>query len=104
MTLGPLIASAFTACDVVLDVFTLTSEVLYTHVRAWEELIRAREIAPATITIRMLVPSDDLLLPFPYALDDRATTGRRSVFGASGSTTRPISSVAFRNWTGTSTA
>ncbi|MFF0017749.1 GntR family transcriptional regulator [Streptomyces sp. NPDC005374] len=72
VTLGPLIASAFTARDVVLDVFTLTSEVLYTHVRAQEELIRAREIQPTTITIRMLVPSDDLPLPFPYAPDDRA--------------------------------
>jgi DNA-binding transcriptional regulator YhcF (GntR family) len=72
VTLGPLIASAFTARDVALDVFTLTSEVLYTHVRAQEELIRAREIRPATITIRMLVPSEEQPLPFPYARADRA--------------------------------
>lgn len=72
VTLGPLIASAFTARDVALDVFTLTSEVLYTHVRAQEELIRAREIRPASIAIRMLVPSDDQPLPFPYAPGDRA--------------------------------
>ncbi|MCX5256191.1 GntR family transcriptional regulator [Streptomyces canus] len=72
VTLGPLIAAAFKASDVALDVFTLTSEVLYTHVRAQEELIRAGEISPATITIRMLVPSDDQPLPFPYALADRS--------------------------------
>jgi DNA-binding transcriptional regulator YhcF (GntR family) len=67
VTLGPLIAAAFKADDVALDVFTLTSEVLYTHVRAQEELIRAGEISPRTITIRMLVPSDDVPLPYPYA-------------------------------------
>ncbi|MDT0485150.1 GntR family transcriptional regulator [Streptomyces doebereineriae] len=71
LTLGPLIAAAFKASHVALDVFTLTSEVLYTHVRAQEELIRAGEIRPATITIRMLVPSDDQPLPFPYARGDR---------------------------------
>jgi DNA-binding transcriptional regulator YhcF (GntR family) len=70
VTLGPLIAAAFKASDVALDVFTLTSEVLYTHVRAQEELIRAGEIRPATITIRMLVPSDGQPLPFPYAPGD----------------------------------
>ncbi|MFF1723390.1 GntR family transcriptional regulator [Streptomyces sviceus] len=70
VTLGPLIASAFAAPDVTLDVFTLTSEVLYTHVRVQEERIRAREIRPATITIRMMTPSDDQPMPFPYALDD----------------------------------
>ncbi|KUN60542.1 GntR family transcriptional regulator [Streptomyces griseorubiginosus] len=67
VTLGPLIAAAFRAPDVSLDAFTLTSEVLYTHVRVQEELIRAREIRPATITVRMLVPDDDQPMPFPYA-------------------------------------
>lgn len=75
VTLGPLIASAFTARDVTLDVFTIMLEVLYTHVRAQEELIRVREIRSATIAIRLLVPSDDQLLSFPYAqlapADDR---------------------------------
>lgn len=71
VTLGPLIAAAFKAKDVSLDVFTLTSEVLYTHVRVQEELIRAREIRPAKITIRMLVPEDHQPMPFPYAPDDR---------------------------------
>ncbi|MFF7645410.1 GntR family transcriptional regulator [Streptomyces canus] len=67
VALGPLIASAFTARDITLDVFTLTSEVLYTHMCAQEELIRAGEISPATITLRMLVPSDDVRLPYPHA-------------------------------------
>ncbi|MEU0412291.1 GntR family transcriptional regulator [Streptomyces griseorubiginosus] len=71
VTLGSLIAAAFTAPHVTLDAFTLTSEVLYTHVRAQEELIRAGEIRPTTITIRMLVPAEDQPLPFPYAKDDR---------------------------------
>ncbi|MCX4859207.1 GntR family transcriptional regulator [Streptomyces canus] len=69
VTLGPLIAAAFAAPDVTLDVFTLTSEVLYTHVRVQEERIRAREIRPATITIRMLTPPDGQRLPFPCAPD-----------------------------------
>jgi len=69
VTLGPLIATAFKAKDVSLDVFTLTSEVLYTHVRVQEELIRARAIRPGKITIRMLVPDDDQPMPFPYAPD-----------------------------------
>jgi DNA-binding transcriptional regulator YhcF (GntR family) len=71
VTLGPLIEAAFAAPEVTLDVFTLTSEVLYTHVRVQEERIRARAIRPTTITIRMLTPSDDHPLPFPYAVDDR---------------------------------
>jgi len=70
VTLGPLIAAAFEARDVALDAFTLTSEVLYTHVRVQEERIRAGEISPATITIRMLVPSDEAPSPFPFAPDD----------------------------------
>lgn len=72
VTLGPLVAAAFEAPDVTLDVFTLTSEVLYTHVRVQEERIRAREIGPATITIRMLTPPDDQVLPYPYAPADPA--------------------------------
>ncbi|MFK4099925.1 GntR family transcriptional regulator [Streptomyces sp. NPDC019531] len=71
VTLGPLIAAAFEARDVALDAFTLTSEVLYTHVRVQQERIRVGEISPATITIRMLVPSDEPPPPFPFALGDR---------------------------------
>ncbi|WP_151484216.1 winged helix-turn-helix domain-containing protein [Streptomyces albicerus] len=73
MTLGDLIGEAFKAPEVALDVFTLTSESLDTHVGAQEERIRAGVIdSPRSITIRMLLPSDDLRLPYPIVQGDPA--------------------------------
>ncbi|TCR21342.1 GntR family transcriptional regulator [Streptomyces sp. BK205] len=84
VALGPLIAAAFTAPHVTLDAFTLTSEVLYTHLRAQEELIRAHEIRPpTTITVRMMVPSEDQPPPFPFVRgapdDDRPQKHLRGI-------------------------
>ncbi|NEB03883.1 winged helix-turn-helix domain-containing protein [Streptomyces sp. SID13726] len=64
VTLGPLIGHAFEQPDVRLDVFTLTSESLDTHIRVQAERIRAGAITPQSIALRMLVPSEEL--PAPY--------------------------------------
>ncbi|MFD0253234.1 GntR family transcriptional regulator [Streptomyces sp. NPDC127113] len=65
VSLGPFVARAFDRPDVRLDVFTLTSESLDAHIRLQAERIRTGEIAPAGITLRMLLPSEGLELPYP---------------------------------------
>ncbi|MFE0206480.1 GntR family transcriptional regulator [Streptomyces sp. NPDC058985] len=65
VSLGPFVARAFDRPDVRLDVFTLTSESLDAHIRLQAERIRAEEIEPAGITLRMLLPSEGLELPYP---------------------------------------
>ncbi|MFE8963318.1 GntR family transcriptional regulator [Streptomyces iakyrus] len=64
VTLGPLISEAFEQPEVTLDVFTLTSESLDAHIRLQADRIGAREIAPQSITLRMLLPDESL--DFPY--------------------------------------
>jgi DNA-binding transcriptional regulator YhcF (GntR family) len=70
VTLGPLISEAFEQGEVTLDVYTLTSESLDTHIRLQSERIRAGAIAPRRITLRMLLPSEELKLPYPRAIAD----------------------------------
>jgi hypothetical protein len=51
-----------------LDVFTFTSESLDTHMRLQAEKIRNGQIpAPEQITLRILLPSDAIELPYPRA-------------------------------------
>ncbi|MEU1481658.1 winged helix-turn-helix domain-containing protein [Streptomyces sp. NPDC001668] len=64
VTLRPLIDHAFEQPDVMLDVFTLTSESLDTHIRLQAERIRLRQIAPQRIVVRMLLPSESLVPPY----------------------------------------
>ncbi|AMW11320.1 GntR family transcriptional regulator [Streptomyces qaidamensis] len=64
VTLGPLISEAFEQPEVTLDVFTLTSESLDAHIRLQTDRIAAGEIAPQSITLRMLLPDESL--DFPY--------------------------------------
>ncbi|MFE2358316.1 GntR family transcriptional regulator [Streptomyces parvulus] len=64
VTLGPLINRAFEQREVVLDVYTLTSESLEAHIRTQTERIRARQIAPQRVALRMMLPSEDLDLPY----------------------------------------
>jgi DNA-binding transcriptional regulator YhcF (GntR family) len=64
VTLRPLIDHAFEQSEVILDVFTLTSESLDTHIRLQAERIRLGTIAPQRIALRMLLPS--VSLPLPY--------------------------------------
>ncbi|MFF9811747.1 GntR family transcriptional regulator, partial [Streptomyces coeruleorubidus] len=62
--LGPFIARAFAQPVVRLDVFTLTSESLDTHVRVQAEHIRLGEVVPPkSIELRMLLPSEDVKIP-----------------------------------------
>jgi DNA-binding transcriptional regulator YhcF (GntR family) len=65
VTLGHLIGKAFERTDVALDVFTLTSESLDAHIRLQTELIRAgRADPPRSIALRMLLPAEDVVLPY----------------------------------------
>nr|WP_206439311.1 winged helix-turn-helix domain-containing protein [Streptomyces scabichelini] len=69
VTLSSLISRAFEQPEVTLDVYTLTSESLNAHVRVQTERIRAKETAPQRIALRMLLPSEQLELPYPRAMD-----------------------------------
>jgi hypothetical protein len=69
VTLRPLIDHAFTRPEVTLDVFTLTSESLDAHVLIQAERIRAGLIAPQSITLRMLLPSESLAVPYWWTGD-----------------------------------
>lgn len=71
MTLGPLISEAFEQTEVVLDVYTLTSETLDAHIRLQVERIRNGAITPQRIALRMLLPDERLPLPYPRNKDDR---------------------------------
>ncbi|MFI6546229.1 winged helix-turn-helix domain-containing protein [Streptomyces prunicolor] len=64
VTLGALIEDAFRQPEVTLDVFTLTSESLDAHIRMQAERIRAGEIAPQRIALRMMLPSGSVELPY----------------------------------------
>ncbi|MER6223150.1 winged helix-turn-helix domain-containing protein [Streptomyces sp900105755] len=70
MMMGPLISEAFEQPEVSLDVFTLTSESLDTHIRLQAERIRAGAITPGSIVVRMLLPDPQLVLPYPVARQD----------------------------------
>jgi DNA-binding transcriptional regulator YhcF (GntR family) len=64
VTLGPLISRAFEQGEVTLDVFTLSSESLDTHIRVQAERIQNELINPQRIALRMLLPDESL--EFPY--------------------------------------
>ncbi|WP_151485086.1 GntR family transcriptional regulator [Streptomyces albicerus] len=70
VTLGSIIGEAFEKPEVALDVYTLTAESLDAHIRVQAERIRAGEIATERIALRMLLPAEDLDLPYPRAKDD----------------------------------
>ncbi|MDQ1037140.1 transposase [Streptomyces sp. V3I8] len=67
--LGPIIAEAFEEPEVSLDVYTLTSESLDAHIRVQAERIRAKQIAPQRISLRMLLPAEELDLPYPRSME-----------------------------------
>lgn len=70
LTLGPLLSEAFGEPEVTLDVYTLTSESLSAHMLLQAERISGGHIAPQRITLRMLLPSESLLLPYPQVKGD----------------------------------
>lgn len=63
-TLRESLQRAFEQPEVTLDVFTLTAESLEAHTRLQAERIRAGEIAPLRIALRVLLPSESLRLPY----------------------------------------
>ncbi|MEV5607813.1 winged helix-turn-helix domain-containing protein [Streptomyces sp. NPDC052225] len=70
VTLREFFDEAFAGPDVVLDVCTLTSESLDTQIKGQIDRIRSGLAAPRSIAIRMLLPSESLVLPYPRALID----------------------------------
>ncbi|MCT9077108.1 GntR family transcriptional regulator [Streptomyces fulvoviolaceus] len=70
-TLDPLISEAFERPEVTLDVYTLTSESLDAHIRLQVERIRRGSIAPQRIALRMLLPDETQLLPYPRIKGDQ---------------------------------
>ncbi|WP_244189448.1 winged helix-turn-helix domain-containing protein [Streptomyces incarnatus] len=71
LTLGPLIAEAFEQPEVTMDIYTLTSESLDTHIHLQAERIRAGIIAPRRIALRLILPSAIDALPYPRGVDRR---------------------------------
>jgi DNA-binding transcriptional regulator YhcF (GntR family) len=63
-TLGSVVGRAFEQPEVTLDVFTLTSQALDAHLRLQAERIFAGQITPRRITVRLLLPSESVDLPY----------------------------------------
>lgn len=64
VTLRSFFDRAFEQPEVSLDIHTLTSESLSTHIRLQAERIRGGEIAPARIALRLLLPHESTPLPY----------------------------------------
>lgn len=73
MTLGSLIGEAFKEPEVALDVYTLTSETLNAHMQLQLERIRAGAISPRRISLRVILPSESLDLPYLRAVNRQDT-------------------------------
>jgi len=83
-TRGPLISEAFERTGATLDVHTLTSESLDAHIRLQMERVRAGFIRPRRIALRVLPPSESLVLPCPWNKDDRTDDRPQKRLGAIG--------------------
>ncbi|MYT72294.1 GntR family transcriptional regulator [Streptomyces sp. SID8367] len=70
VTLRECFDEVFAGEEVVLDVFTFTSQSLDTQVKGQLERVRSGLVAPRRIIVRMLLPDESLDLPFPRALHD----------------------------------
>ncbi|MBO7935124.1 GntR family transcriptional regulator [Streptomyces antibioticus] len=71
-TLGPLLSEAFEHSEVALDVYSLTAESLAAHLTVQAERIVGKYVAPQSIALRLILPSEDLPLPYPRLRDDPA--------------------------------
>ncbi|MEU8891341.1 GntR family transcriptional regulator [Streptomyces sp. NPDC048442] len=67
--LQTVVDQAFEAEEVILDVFSLTSETLSTHLSAQVRRVREGEIRPSRIAIRLLLPREDMRMPYPSPKD-----------------------------------
>jgi DNA-binding transcriptional regulator YhcF (GntR family) len=72
VSLGEHIAAAFEADHVTLDAFTLTTETLNQAVQPSLMRIRAGELRPQSITVRVLLPSLEAVLALPRNANDPA--------------------------------
>ncbi|MFJ8107543.1 winged helix-turn-helix domain-containing protein [Streptomyces sp. NPDC096132] len=72
VTLETLLDDAFRRPELTLDVYTLTAESLYAHMRVQAERIPRRGIAPERIALRMILPSENLAVPYPRAKEDKS--------------------------------
>lgn len=70
--LEPLVRAAFEQPQVTLDVATLSSESLDAHIRLQVDRIRAREIRPERVAVRMLLPDKGVHMPYPQTKGDPA--------------------------------
>ncbi|MER6284778.1 GntR family transcriptional regulator [Streptomyces sviceus] len=71
-TLEPLISEAFERAEITLDVYTLTSESLDAHIRLQVERIRGGYLTPQRIALRMLLPDETQVLPYPRVKGDES--------------------------------
>lgn len=69
VSLAPRIAGAFTAEHVAIDAVCLTSRSLLLAMGEPLRLIHKGELKPATIDVRVLLPSRDITLAFPAPVD-----------------------------------
>jgi hypothetical protein len=74
VTVGSFIERAFDLPEVALDVSTLTSESLGMHLRMprdeWVRVLGAESHpTPPRVSVRLLLPSEDLELPCPRAMN-----------------------------------
>ncbi|MFP3991599.1 winged helix-turn-helix domain-containing protein [Streptomyces sp. E11-3] len=94
ITLGPFLNAAFEKPEVTLDVFTLTSETLDAHVRVQAERVRAGLITPRRISVRMLLPAEQIDLPYPQVKadtrDKRLQTRLRDITGRATASLRSV--------------
>ncbi|WP_454317604.1 winged helix-turn-helix domain-containing protein [Streptomyces phaeoluteigriseus] len=76
--LGDVLSRVFAQPEVSLDVYTLTSESLDAHIRLQAERIATGLIAPERVTLRLVLPSPDVDVPFPRVKNDPTDTRPRS--------------------------
>jgi DNA-binding transcriptional regulator YhcF (GntR family) len=67
VTLRSFFDHAFEQSEVLLDINTLTSESVGTHIRLQAERVRDGEITPERIVLRVLLPRESMSLPYPAA-------------------------------------
>ncbi len=69
-SLGPFLQDAFESPEVTLDVFSLTSESLDAHLRVQAERVFSGTLGLQSIALRLILPSEDLSLPYPRVKRD----------------------------------
>jgi DNA-binding transcriptional regulator YhcF (GntR family) len=71
-SLGAYVAEAFEQRHITVDAFSLTTETLFTALTAQLQRIARNEVHPASIRVRVLLPSQDARLAIPKLVADPA--------------------------------